>query len=175
MQKSNEERLADIESGITRLVRTQGYVLRSLFILHKQSVSFTRSERSLTQFKESLESAHQRMDRSLVLMFGAITMMGVAASMVALYYATQRSSYIVVSIVSFISVFVLIFFGVLESRRSDKQLQAAEQKLTQTENVVDRVGEEIAASNKELAEIVAEWKELTAVPDDLASEPKSED
>jgi len=175
MQKSNEERLADIESSITRLVMAQGYVLRSLLILHNISVSFTRSERSLTEFKESLESARQRADRSLVLMFGAITMMGVAASMVALYYATQRSSYLVISIVSFISVFVLIFFGVLESRRSNSQFQIAEQKLTQTENIVDRVGEEVAASDKELEQIVAEWKELIPVPDDLESGPKSED
>ena len=173
MQKSIEEHLAGIESSITRLVKTQGYVLRSLFILHKQSVLFTRSERSLTEFKESLESAHQRIDRSLVLMFGAITMMGVATSMLALYYATQRSFFIVASIVCFILVLVFVFFAFLEYRRSNSQFQVAEQKLTQAEEVVDIVGEEVAASDDDLAHVGAEWKEL--FPDDLVSEPKSED
>jgi len=170
MKKPTEEHLADIESGITKLIQAQGCILRSLFILHKQSILFTRSERSLTEFKESLESAHRRMDRSLVSMFGAVTVIGIGASMLALYYATRHSSFMITSIGCFISVFVLIFFGFLDYRRSNSQFQAAEQKLTQTENIVDGVGEEIAASTKELAQIVAEWKEL--FPDDSVSEPK---
>ena len=101
--------------------------------------------------------------------------MGVAASMLALYYATRHSVFIVTSIVCFISVFVFIFFGFLEYRRSNSQFQVAEQKLTRTEKVVDSVREEVAASDEELAQVVADWKELTPVPADLVSEPKSED
>ena len=171
MQKSTEERLTDIESGITRLVKTQGYVLRSLFILHKQSVLFTRSERSLTEFDESLGFAHRRMDRSLVLMFGAIAVVGIATSMSSLYFATLDRAFRVMSAVCFISVFGFFFLSFLEYRRANSQFQIATQKLTEAKEVVERVGEQVAASDEELGRVVAEWKEL--VPDDLVSESKN--
>jgi len=173
MQKSIEERLADIESGITRLTKMQNYVLRVLLILHKTSALLGRSEQSITEAKRSLESAHRRGDRFLVLMFGAIAVMSLATSTISLYFTTLDSNFIVMSIVCFILFFVLLLFGFLEYRRENRQFQVAEQKLTQAEEVVDIVGKEVAASDEDLAQVVAEWKEL--VLDDLVSEPKSED
>ena len=173
MKKSTEERLADIESGITRLNKMQGCVFEALLILHKTSALLGRSEQSLTEAKRSLESAHRRGGRFLVLMFGAIAVMSLATSTISLYFTTLNSNFIVMSIVCFILFFVLLFFGFLEYRRANRQFQVAEQKLTQAEEVVDIVREEVVASDEDLAQVGAEWKKL--VPDDLVSEPKSED
>ena len=173
MKKSAEERLTDIEGGITRLTKMQGYLLRALIILHKTSAFFGRSERSLTEFRESLEFYHRHRDRFLALVFGAIAVLSLGTSTMALYFTTQNSNFIVMFIVCFILFFVLLFLGVSEYRHANSEFQIATQKLTQAGEVVDIVGKEVAASNEELAQVVAEWKEL--VPDDLVSEAKSED
>lgn len=171
MQKPTEERLADIESGITRITKMQGCVFRALLILHRISSLFGTSEQSLTGVEESLGFAHRRMDRSLVLMFGAIAVVGIATSMSSLYFATLDRAFRVMSAVCFISVFGFFFLSFLEYRRANSQFQVAEQKLTRTKEVVDIVRQEVAASDEELRQVVAEWKEL--VPNDLVSESKN--
>jgi hypothetical protein len=168
VEKSTEERLADIESGITNLTKMQGCLFRALLILHRISSLLGRSERSLTELEESLGFAHRRMDRSLVLMFGAIAVVGIATSMYSLYFATLDRAFRVMSAVCFISVFGFFFFSFLEYRRANSQFHVAQQKLTQARGVVDLVGKEVAASDEELGQVVTEWKEL--VPDDLVSE-----
>jgi hypothetical protein len=167
MQKSIEERLADIESSITRMTKMQGCMLRVLLILHKTSLLFGRSERSLTEVEQSLESTDRGMDRFLVLFFGAITMLGLATSMLSLYFATMDATARVLSIVFSILALVWFILGFLEYRRVRSQFRGAKKKLTQTEEVVESIEKEVAAANDNLAQIVAEWKEL--VPDDLAT------
>jgi len=173
MKKSNEERLTDIGSSITRLAKMQGCVFKALLILHKTSGLFGKSEQFFTEANVSLESYHRHGDRSLTLMFGAIAVMGIATSMLAVYFTTLNSNFVVMSTVCFISFFILLFFGFLEHRHANSQFQIARRALTEAKEIVVIVRETVAASDKDMTHVVAEWKEL--VPDDLVSEPKLED
>jgi Ca2+/Na+ antiporter len=175
MQKSIEERLTDIENGITRLTKMEGCVFGALLILHKTSALFITSEQSLTEAKVSLEFYHRHGDRFLALMFGAIAVLSLAYSAMALYFTTLNSLFMVMFILCFILFLVLLSFGGKEYHHANSQFRVAEQKLTQAKEVIDTVREEVVASDKELAQIVAEWKELTPVPDDVVSKPKLED
>ena len=89
MKKSTEERLADIESGITKLTKVQCCVFKTLLILHKRSWMRERLEGSVTSVQASVEHVGQIVDHSYVLMFGSMAVLGVSVSMQAIYYATQ--------------------------------------------------------------------------------------
>lgn len=160
MQKTIEERLADIESSLTRLTKMQGCVFGALLILHKTSALFGRSERALTSVEESLEPIHRGMDRYLIFMFGGITMLGVAISMTSLYLVTLDFVFKVLSIVFSILTLVSFFFGFWEYSQVRRQHQEAKRKLTQAGEVLVGVEKEVAATDNDLAQVLAEWKEL---------------
>ncbi len=171
MQKSTEERLADIENGITRLIRIQRYVPRMLIILQRISGAFIESELSITELKMYLESYHRHGDRFLAFMFGAIAAMSLGTSTIALYFATMNSNFIGMFTVCFILFFVLLFFGFREYRREKSEHQEFEQTFAKHQRAIDRIEERLEELTDDLAQIVDEWNEL--VPDDLVSEPRN--
>lgn len=173
MQKSIEGRLTDIESGITRLTKMQGCVFGVLLILHKTSVLIERSERAMPSVKESLEPVHRGTDRPLVFMFGGVAALGVAISMASLYLATLNFGFKVLSVVFPILALVLLLYSFFDSRQTSSQLRGAHKIQAQTAEDFKSAEKEKAAIDDDLEQVLAEWKEL--VPDDLVSEPKSED
>ena len=168
MQKSIEERLADIESGITGLTKMQACALKVLSTLHQKSLLTKRSEQALTLGKESIESVRQNADRYLILMFGGITVMGVAISMASLYLATSNFAAKVLAIVYPILALVFLFSSFFDARKTRSQLREAEKMVTQTVEDLESAKEEMAAVDNDLAQAFAEWKELAH--DDLVSE-----
>jgi uncharacterized membrane protein len=148
----------------------QGCVFGAVLNLPEMSKLFQRREAISTSAVISLESASRHRDRFLAFVFGAIAVLSLAFSAFALYFVTLVSSGIVMSIVCFILIFVLFFFAVLEHRQAKREFQAS---VKETEEDTEIIREEEAALNYDLAQIVALWNEL--VPDDSASEPKSED
>ena len=173
MQKSTEERLADIESNINRLTKMESCVFKALLILRKTVQLFETRESTSTSVIVSLESYRQHGNRFLALIFGAITVMAFGTSMLALYFATLNSNLIVMFIVCFVLFFVLFLFGFLEYRSANSQYREGKKELTQTKEIIDIVRKEEAVLDDALAQVVAEWKKL--IPDDLVSEPKSEE
>lgn len=173
MQKSIDKRLADIESDITRFTKTQGCVFNVLLILYKMSSLVSRSEQAVVLGEVSLESANQIMNRSIVFVFGAMTLMGVSASMAALYFATRNPNFGVLAIACGIFALAASIYAVLQGRRAGGQLRV-------TRKISAQSGEDLAIAKKKaealddkLAQALADWKEL--IPDDLVSESKSED
>lgn len=173
MQKSIEERLADIESGITRLTKMQGCVLKVLLILDKKSSVIKRSEGAFTLSKESIESSHRSKDRLYIFFFGVISAMAFTTSVFSLYHATQDMFFRVFTIVFGVLTLVLVLLMLLQYRRSSSQSREAEKVSAQSGEYLASAGKEEEALDAELAQALAEWKEL--VPDDLVSEHKSED
>lgn len=171
MQKSIEERLADIESGITRLTKMQGCMLNALLLMEETSMLIRRTELSVTSAKESLKSINQGMDRFIVLFFGAITMLGIATSMLSLYLVTLDFTARVLSIVFPILALVCFFLGFLEYRRASSQIRVTRKTFAQRGEDSASTREEAKAIDDALAQILAEWKEL--VPDDLVSESRN--
>lgn len=165
MQKPTNEHLADIKSDISRLNKMQGCVFRLLLVLRKRAYVFEARVASSTLITVSLESYHQHGNRFLAFTFGGITVFGGSASLLALYFATQESAFIRMSIVLFVLFFVLLIFAVLDYRQMNSQLQEARKATTQAKEVADAASEEAVALNGELEQVLAEWKEL--VPDDL--------
>ena len=173
MQKSTEERLADIESTISRLTKMQGCVFRLLLVLRKTVHVFEARVATSTLMTLSLESYRQHGNRFLAFTFGAITAFGGSASLLALYYAKQDSDFIGISAVLSVLFFVLLIFAVLEYRQMNSELRKAKKETAQAKEVIDAVREKGVTLDEELAQVLTEWKEL--VPDDLVNEPKSED
>jgi uncharacterized membrane-anchored protein len=167
MQKSTEERLADIESGITRLTKMQGCVLEVLLVMQKTSMLLRRTERALTSVEGSLEPAERDMDRFLVLFFGSMTMLAIAISLSVVNSATPNFSARVLSIVFSILALAFFIIGFFEYRRASGRVREAKKKLTQTDEVLESAEEEATALGDDLAQVSAEWKKL--VPDDLAT------
>ena len=173
MKKPTEERLSEIENNITKLTKMQGCVFRLLLVLRKTVHVFEARVATSTLMTLSLESYRQHGNRFLAFTFGAITAIGGGASLLALYYSNQDSDFIRISTVLFILCFVLFIFAVLEHRQMNSELREAKKETTQAKEVVDAAREEALALDEELAQVLAEWKEL--VPDDSVSEPKSEE
>jgi len=170
MQKSIEERLGDIESGITRLTKMQGCVFRLLLVLRKTIRVFEARVATSTLMTLSLESYRQHGNRFLAFTFGAMTALGGSASLLALYYAKQDSDFIRISTALLVLSFVLLIFAVLEYRQMNSELREAKKETTQAKELIDAAREDGVALNEELAQVLAEWKEL--FPDDSVSEPK---
>jgi Flp pilus assembly protein TadB len=174
MKKSIEERLADIESNITRLTKMQNCVFNLLQAQHKISTFMSETEWSMSSLKQSVESVSQNEDYSLRFMFGALTAMGIALSMTVVYSTTEDFVAGILSLMSFALAVVLFFLSVRYDRRVRSQRKTFFQKeWPEAQEQTQRVKEEAAALDDALAQVVAEWKKL--IPDDLASEPKSED
>ena len=173
MKKTTEERLANIESDISRLTKMQGCMFKVLLILHKMSSVIKRSEGAFTLSKESIESAHRSKDRSYIFFFGVISATAFTTSVFSLYRATQDMFFRVFAIVFGILTLVLVLLTFSQYRRSSSQSREAEKISAQSGEYLASAGKEEEALDAELAQALAEWKEL--VPDDSVSEPKWED
>ena len=173
MKKPTEGRLADIESGITKLTKMQGRMFNVFLILHKMSSVTKRSEGAFTLSKESIESAHRSKDRLYIFFFGVISATAFTTSIFSLYFVTQNILYRVFAIVFGVLTLLLILLTFSQYRRSSSQSREAEKISAQSGEYLASAGKEEEALDAELAQALAEWKEL--FPDDLASEPKSED
>ena len=173
MQKSTEERLAGIESSITRLTKMQGCVFNVLLVMHKISTLISRTEWYMSSLKESVESTSQNMGYAITFMFGTIAMMGITVSMSTLYSATKDFSFMVLCIACFALTVFFLFLAFRYNRRASSQRKTSERELLQAREQAQSDKGEAAALDDALAQALAEWKEL--VPDDLVSEPKSED
>jgi hypothetical protein len=173
MQKSNEERLADIENSINRLTKMQGYMFRTLLILRKTVHLFEARQATGTSALVSMESRHRRRDRSLMFLFGGLTAISVANSIFSIdFTALDFTAKFVLG--TFYTLGVICFIlACLEYYWVESQSREATQELTRTKEVLDVAREEDTALEDEMARILAGWKEL--FPDDLASEPRPED
>lgn len=172
MKRSTDERLADIESSITRLTKMQDCMFHVLLTLHKASSLINRAERAVNFFEASIESINQSINHSLVFMFGAWTLMGIAVSMSFSFSATQRVTFRVTTIGLGVVALVLGIYAVLQYRRASSQIQEAKKKLTQTYEVFESLGKEGTTVDDALAQALAEWKELAS--DDLVSEARND-
>lgn len=173
MKKSNEERLTDIESGITRLTKMQDCVFNMLLVLDKMSKLISRAERSVYYLNESTEFTSQVVSSAFAYMFGAVTTMGISISLFALYFATKDLLFRALGIGSIALTLLLLFFVVRSNRHAGSQLKTTKSKLRQTMEQIQSAEEEVSELDDTLTQIVAEWKKL--VPDDLVSKPKSEE
>ena len=173
MKKSTEERLADIEGGITRLTKMQGCVFNVLLTLDKISMLIRRAERSTSSLEESVEFTSQAMDDSFRFMFGTITTLGITISITALYLVTKDFLLIVLIIICFALTGSFFFLSVRYNRRAKSQRKTffrREWPQAREQSRSDK--EEAAALDDVLAQVLAEWKELS--PDDLVSESKND-
>jgi predicted signal transduction protein with EAL and GGDEF domain len=173
MEKSNEECLADIENSITRLTKMQGCAFRLLSVLRKTVHLFEARVAALTLITVSLEAYRQHGNRFLAFTFGAITVFGGSASLLALYFATEDPTFIRMSTVLFVLFFVLLILAVLEYRQMNSLLREAKKETILAKEITDAAKEEGVSLDEELAQVLAAWKKL--VPDDLVSEHKPED
>jgi len=173
MKKPTEERLADIESGIAKLTKMQSCVFNMLLALHKISALISRTEWATSSLKESVESASQNMNYALTFMFGTIAMIGIIGSMIALYLTTKDFFFRVLSIASLALAVFFLFLAFRYNRRASSQRKTFETELLQAREQAQSAKEEAVALDGALAQVLAEWKEIA--PDNLVSEPKSED
>lgn len=172
MEKPIEERLAGIESGITRLTEMQGCVFDMLLVLHKITSLISRMEWSTSSVQEFMRSAHQSMNYALTFMFGAVAMLSIAISMLTLYATTDDFVFRISGIVAGTLGAVLIFLSVRYVNRADKERKTFETEWRQAREQAQSMEQEAAALDESLAQVVNEWKEL--VPDDLVSEPRND-
>jgi len=172
MQESTEERLAAIESGITRVTKMQTYIFESLFILQKMSVLLGANRGSLSNIERSVEWTDRRMDRFLVLFFGAIAVLGLAASMFSLYFATMNATARILAIVFSVSALVGLILGFLEYHRVRGQSRQDKMKLGLVKEDVDSVEKELKRACSDLAQMADKWKELNVSPEDWVNELK---
>lgn len=173
MKKPNEERLSDIENGISRLIKMQDRMFNVLLILDKTTSLIDRAEQVASSFEIPLYTVTHTVNTSIVFMFGALTMIGLSVALSSLHITTQELAFKVVAIVIGIFALALGIYAILQYRSASSQIQGIKKKATQTEEVFDRFKKESAALDDALAQALAKWKEL--VPDDSVSEPKSED
>ena len=175
MKKSTEERLANIQSDVIKLIKMQSHIFRVLSIVRKTVRLFEAREASATAALVSTESYHRLMNRSWVFIFGALTAISVANSVFAI-------SSIDFTALDFNTKFVLITFYILgvicfafagsDYYRARSQSGEVKQELSRIKEVIDVAREEEKTIKDELARVLAEWKEL--VPDDSVNESKSE-
>ena len=173
MEKTTEERLADIESGISRLTKMQGCMFNVLLILDKATSLSDRAERAVSSFEIPLSSVTDIANTSVVFMFGAFTMIGLSFALSSLYLTTQELAFRILAIVTGIVALALGIFAIFGHRTAKSQIKELKKKSTQTKEDYESFKKEAKALDAELAQALAEWKEL--FPDDLASEPKSKD
>lgn len=172
MQKTIEERLADIDSSLTRLTKMQGCVFGVLLVLDNISTLGKRTEWSTRSLEESVESISRNVDYSLRFIFGTLATLGITISTSALYSTTKDFLLAVLSILSLALTGVLFFFAVRYDRRASSQRKTFHSELLQTREQSQSLKEQAVALNDTLAQIIATWREL--VPHDLASEPRSD-
>jgi predicted ABC-type exoprotein transport system permease subunit len=151
----------------------QGRMFNVLLILHKMSSVLKRSEGAFTLSKESIESAHRSKDRLYIFFFGVISATAFTTSVFSLYRATQDMFFRVFAIVFGVLTLVLVLVTFLQYRSTNSQFREAEKISAQSGEYLASAIKEEEALDAELAQALAEWKEL--FPNDLASEPKSED
>jgi len=148
MQKSNEGRLADIESSVTKLAKTQDCVFRALLILHKRLSTVSMKHADQDSFSVMLP-----------LMFGIVALVSLVCSLFALYGVTHDIGFKVFAILIAVLdiVFACIYFPTLRS---------VNRQLRETKKVMSGLEED-------LTQVEAEWNDL--VHDYSASQPKSDD
>jgi hypothetical protein len=169
MQKSTEERLADIESGITRLTKMQRCVFDMLLFLRKASVLGERAEQAFTSFEDSRGAFHRREDRGIVLLFGGVALVSLAISIYLLFSDTPDSGLRVAFLVFFFMALALMLFSVWELYRALRQHGAAQKTLIQTKEALERVREDEPAVNETLAQVLDEWNKLTVALNDVVN------
>jgi uncharacterized membrane protein len=148
MQKSIEERLGDLESGISKLTKMQGSVFKALSVLHKTLSTVSTKSTNQDSFFVLLP-----------LLFGIAALASFVCSLFSLYLVTHDIGFKVFGIV--FGVFGILLVSIYYPTRRSVNRQLRETKKT------------MAALEDDFAQVVAEWKKLA--PDDLVSEPKSED
>ena len=170
MQKSVEERIAALESGINRVVKMQTCVFKLVQAEHRISTFINQREWDATSLKDSVESTHQYMNYSLTFMFGGVATWGISFSMLYAYSTTHNLVASVMTILTFIVGCISYFLAVRYNRLANRQRETTMNEFRQAQSL--NVTEQAAALDNELTQVLAEWKEL--VPDDSASEPESE-
>lgn len=173
MKKSNEERLADIECSITRLTKMHDCVFKVLSIQHKVFKLFEKREEAFNSSVLTIESAQRRVDRSLIFAFGGLGAAGVVASISSASSGTKDFVDITLLAFFYILAAVSFFYGVSEYRGGRNKVQEMRMEFMRAGEFVQGARKEKMVLDNELAQVEAEWREL--VPDDLVSEPKSED
>jgi len=173
MQKSIEERLADIENGVTRLTKMQACAYDTLRTQHKVSTFIMDHDWSLSSLERSVDSASQVTNYALTFMFGTIAALGISASMSASYSVTKDLLTGILGLAFWVLSVVFFFFSFRYHRLANRQHKTINTELLQKREKSQSVKEEAAALDYALDQVLAEWKEL--VPDDMVSEPKSED
>lgn len=173
MQKSIEERLSDIESDITRLTKMQGCVFNMLVFLRKASVLGEKLEQTIALVKASGETYRWREGHGMALLFGGVAMASLAISIHVLFPTAQDSGLRLSTLVFFSIAVAFILFSLWEFYEAWRQDRVTKKYLTQVEEDLACIRESAPALNDTLSRVLAEWKAL--VPDDLVSEPKSED
>lgn len=171
MQKSTEERLADIESGVTRLTKMQACVYEILRAQHKISTFIINQGGSLSSLEQSAESVHQIRNYSLTFMFGTIAALGISASMTATYPVTKDLLTGILGLSFWVLSLVFFVFSFRYHRLANRESKKINAVLSQKREKSQSVREEAASLDEALAQALAEWEEL--VPDDSISEFKN--
>lgn len=173
MEKPTEERLADIESGITRLTKMHRCVFNVLLIVRATALLTESMELDLTRAAVSVESISKPVNRSIIFMFGAMTLMGVSVSMLALYHTTLDPAFRVATTILGLSALGLGIYAVFQYRRADSQIRVTEKTFAKIQEDSVSARESAKVLDDAIDQALAEWEELT--PDDSVSESKSED
>jgi hypothetical protein len=171
MQKSIEERIAALESGINRVVKMQTCVFKLVQAQHRISTFLDKTQWDMASVKDSVESVQQHMNNSVTFMFGSLATLGISLSMIYVYSGTHDFFARVSAIFTLIlgSAFYVVAFRY--NRLANKQRLAAKSELC-LRLQLPNIKEEAATLDEEMARVLAEWEKL--VPDDSASKLKSE-
>lgn len=173
MQKSIEERLVDIDGGITRLNKMHRCVFDMLLLLWKARVFTQRPDQALASIERAQESSRRHEDRAIVFIFGGIAFLSLNISMDLQSSNIQHPVIEAVSLVVPFMALILLLYGLWELFRTWRQSRAARQELAQIGEIVERAKRDEKAINDTLARVLAEWKELA--PDDSLDKLKSDD
>jgi len=171
MQESIEDRIAAIENAIDRVAKMQTCVFRLVQAQHRISTFIGHRERDTTSLRDSTEFAHRYMDYSLTYMFGGMAATGIGFSLLYAYSAAHDSLLGVVVILMLIMSCTSWVLAARYNRLANRQRKASEGEFGRQQSL--NIREQATALDKELARVLAEWKEL--VRDDPANEPRSAD
>lgn len=174
MKEPDEERLANIESSITRLANMQSCVYSLLRLVYSRSCLSDSIERKMASVEWHLVWHRIESDTALALFMGGIGAVGVAVGLLAVSAVTQGLAVRVAWIVASLLAIVLLAFAASRWSHGRGYLRDAERSCTEPDDYWEIRKKEAAALDQALTQIKTDWERLNTIPDEAGRQPDDE-
>jgi len=160
MEEPITERLDRIESGISRIAETQVCLFDLIQLTSRVSSLRARIDSIPASARRNLNSGVQELDRSIALLAGSLTAVGVAAGLVSLARDTQRPVLMIAGALAIALGLILAGVALWRNLRARSDLRDTRQANIDAEGHIATALEEADALEDDLTRILARLASL---------------